>query len=172
MRNRASAMSGGVSPTQHASAESGADRAADERRRQVDAVEPSARFWVERENGPIAEDEIGLHPEVNRNGGSDKKRQRDARALGDEDRPEQRERNEGDRGAGRRPAPAAIGDPAADRRGNGSRNAGEREKRDAILGQAIVRPSQQQGGRRPKQAEGEEEAALIEGSPTQDRRPP
>jgi hypothetical protein len=44
-------------------AESGAYRAADERRRQVDAVEPSARFWGERENGPIAEDEIGLHPE-------------------------------------------------------------------------------------------------------------
>jgi hypothetical protein len=43
--------------------------------------------------------------------------------LRDEDRPEHRKRDKRDRGAGRGPAPAAIGDPTPDRRGNSSRNA-------------------------------------------------
>jgi hypothetical protein len=61
--------------------ESRAYRAADERRRQVDAIEPSARLRGESKNGPIAEDEIGAHPEVDRNRGSNQKRQRDDRAC-------------------------------------------------------------------------------------------
>jgi hypothetical protein len=65
-------------------------------------------------NGPIAEDEIGAHPEVDLDRGSNQKLQRDDRALSDKDRP--------DYAAGCGPAPAAIGDPTSDRYGNGSRN--------------------------------------------------
>ena len=96
-------------------AERGAYRATNERRRQIDAVEPSARLWGQCKNGSIAEDKIGLHPEVNGNGGSDQKRQRDDRTLRDKDRPEHREHDEGDRGAGPgRPQPrSAIRPPMA-----------------------------------------------------------
>ena len=134
-----------------------AERAGQEEGRDIDSVEPAARFRRKREDGAKAQDDIRLNSEVDRDRSDDENRKRSRRAL-----PchcgQKRKGDEDDRGPSRQPAEAAIGEPPGERRGDRAGNAGQCEERDAPLRQPIVGAGEQQRRRRPEQAEGGEQA--------------
>lgn len=125
----------------------------------------------EQEDGAEAEHDIALHTDIDRNRGHDQAGEVQHRSGRADMRDQESGGREQHRDQRRDAAVAAIGEPSCDRRSEHAGDAGQREQRDAALGEAEL-AGELERRHRPEQGEGAEQARLIDRAAPQQRRSP
>ncbi len=150
-------------------AERRTERAAGEEQGEVQAVQAAADLGAEGEQRALAQHQVGGDRGVEHDGGHGQQAERQRLRMGSEQWQQEAQRADRQRDRGGAQGMAGIGQAAGDRRGHRAGHADQGEQRDPVLAQAEVGAGQGLRRHGPEQAEGAEQAGVVQRPAPQDR---